>query len=446
MRISDLVRMGLRNLNRRRARTALTVIGIVIGTISITVMFSIGIGLNKSFEEQVMQMGSMTMITVNNYADTMNSKGDYTGSKEQKLDDKLVESIKQIPHVKNVSPVTDVNIELHSGRYMNSTNISVMDSSSFEDFGFPALNSGDYNPSDSKRRVKIWAGKDLFSYFYDPNSSNFQSKAIDPEKDRITVSLAQDENTPTDSNTGKVTVDFKKYTADVCTFNTDDYSEYSYSMYMDRSDFENMYKDYLSQLTGDAKKKAKKKLTVYSSIKVNADNVKNVEKIQEAITALGYQSSSLSSMTKQMQQTSNMIQAVLGGIGAVAMIVAAISIANTMVMSIYERTKEIGVMKVLGCQVSDIKKLFLFESGMMGLIGGVIGIALRYLASFIINRFGGQILSSMDGGGGASKLSIIPWWLPVASSLFALLVGVLSGYYPASRATKISAIEAMKSE
>jgi ABC-type antimicrobial peptide transport system permease subunit len=100
MRISDLVRMGLRNLNRRRARTALTVIGIVIGTISITVMFSIGIGLNKSFEEQVMQMGSMTMITVNNYADTMNSNGDYTGSKKQKLDDKLVESIKQIPHVK----------------------------------------------------------------------------------------------------------------------------------------------------------------------------------------------------------------------------------------------------------------------------------------------------------------------------------------------------------
>lgn len=439
------MKMGLRNLGRRKARTALTVVGIVIGTISIVVMLSIGIGMNKSFQESVMQMGSMTMITVDNY-----SWGDGTSDmqepKEQKLDDKLVNEIKMIPHVKNISPVINVSSKLTHGRYENNMSIYVMDAKAFKDFGMPDLKNGDYTTEKSNGRVKIWAGEGFFSSFYDPNSTNYDSKAVDPLKDRVKFSLTQDENTPVDANTGMPLIDFKEYNCDVCVFDTDEFSEYNYSAYMDVENFNKVYKDYLKNLTGDNRTKAKKKLTEYSSIKVNCDNVKNVEEVQNAIKDLGYSSSSLSSMTKSMQQTSNMIQAVLGGVGAVSMIVAAISIANTMIMSIYERIKEIGIMKVLGCQVSDIRKLFLFESGIMGLMGGVIGVALSYVASFIINKFGGALLQAANGGDGTSKLSVIPWYLPLLASLFAIGVGVISGYYPANRATKISAIEAMKSE
>ena len=67
-----------------------------------------------------------------------------------------------------------------------------------------------------------------------------------------------------------------------------------------------------------------------------------------------------------MLQTSKMLQVVLGAIGGVAMVVSAINIANTMIMSIYERTKEIGIMKVLGCMLKDIRKLFLFETHLVG--------------------------------------------------------------------------------
>ena len=82
-----------------------------------------------------------------------------------------------------------------------------------------------------------------------------------------------------------------------------------------------------------------------------------------------------------------MIQADLGGIGAVYLLVAAIGIANTMMMSIYERTKEIGVLKVLGCSLKTIRNMFLIEAGFIGFIGGIIGLILSLLVSVLINQF-----------------------------------------------------------
>ena len=141
-----------------------------------------------------------------------------------------------------------------------------------------------------------------------------------------------------------------------------------------------------------------------------------------------------------------MLEMVLGAIGSIAMLVSAINIANTMVMSIYERTKEIGVMKVLGCLVRDVKRQFLLEAGLIGLTGGIIGIGISYILSYLINKYGGSLLGSLVGEAVETKLSVIPFWLPFAAAAFGMLVGVLSGYCPARRATKSKAIEAMKSE
>ena len=97
-----------------------------------------------------------------------------------------------------------------------------------------------------------------------------------------------------------------------------------------------------------------------------------------------------------MQKQFAMIQAVLGGIGAVSLLVAAIGIANTMMMSIYERTKEIGVIKVLGCSLKNIRQMFLLEAGFIGLIGGVIGNILSLMMSFVVNKVVGS-MGSRDG-------------------------------------------------
>ena len=164
--------------------------------------------------------------------------------------------------------------------------------------------------------------------------------------------------------------------------------------------------------------------------------------MQKAITDLGYEARSNMEWLEQSRQQSQMVQAVLGGIGAVSLFVAAIGIANTMMMSIYERTKEIGVMKVLGCDMGNIRDMFLLESGFIGFMGGVVGIGLSFLISMAVNRFvGGEALTGIAG-----DLSRIPMWLNLAALGFAIFVGMAAGFLPATRAMKLSPLAAIRNE
>ena len=157
---------------------------------------------------------------------------------------------------------------------------------------------------------------------------------------------------------------------------------------------------------------------------------------------MGFQVSSRMDWMESSKQQSQMIQAVLGGIGAVSLFVAAIGIANTMMMSIYERTKEIGVMKVLGCDMGNIRNMFLIESGFIGFMGGVIGIGLSYGISGIINKF----VSLEETNGLVGNLSRIPPWLSVSAIGFAIFVGMAAGFMPAMRAMKLSPLAAIRND
>jgi ABC-type antimicrobial peptide transport system permease subunit len=136
---------------------------------------------------------------------------------------------------------------------------------------------------------------------------------------------------------------------------------------------------------------------------------------------------------------------VLGGIGAVSLFVAALGITNTMVMSIYERTREIGVMKVLGAELPVIKKLFLFEAGMIGFFGGLLGLVLSYLISWLVNSVGVSLFN-IGWGETTGGISFIPLWLSGAALVFATVVGIAAGFYPALRAMHLSALEAIRNE
>lgn len=146
-----------------------------------------------------------------------------------------------------------------------------------------------------------------------------------------------------------------------------------------------------------------------------------------------------------MQKTTSSIRIVLGAIGAVSLLVASIGITNTMVMSIYERTREIGIMKVIGSSLGDIKKMFLFEAAMIGLIGGIMGLLLSYGVSYLLNN-AGFALMGFFGPGGGSKPSIIPIWLAGSAMVFTTIIGLVSGYYPARRAMNLSALEAIRKD
>ena len=180
----------------------------------------------------------------------------------------------------------------------------------------------------------------------------------------------------------------------------------------------------------------------YSSAQVKVDDMSNVNDVAKQIREMGYNVETnveyMDSMKKQMA----VIQAVLGGIGAISLIVAAIGIANTMMMSIYERTKEIGVIKVLGCSLKNIKQMFLIEAAFIGLLGGIVGNMVSFAMSGAINMVTAQ--SSTLGVEG--NISYIPVWLVLISLGFAMLVGMVAGYFPALRAMRLSPLAAIRSE
>lgn len=437
MRISDLLKLAFRNLMRRKARTALTIIGVVIGTISIVVMVSIGIGVNQSFDEMIMQSGSMTIIRVQKYGAVYDEDGNYVDSKEQVLDDSVVEQIKGIEHVKAVSPVIYKYVQLYSGKYECGVSLYAMDCEVFEAFEFPPLQYGSYPTSENPSVVVL--SPESMAYFYNFSGRTYQEKSIDPLKEKVTLKFQEYQTHPRKK---QFSLDLKN----VAMMEQTDNWEYSYNIYMDLDYFMEVWQTYANTLTLEDRKRALTSISGYEEIKINVDNINNVAEVQEAIEALGYATYSEMQYLEPLKETSDMLQLVLGAIGSIAMMVSAINIANTMVMSIYERTKEIGVMKVLGCLVRDIKRQFLLEAGLIGLLGGVVGILISYVLSYLINKYGAGILGSLVGTGTTGKLSVIPFWLPFAAAAFGMGVGLLSGYFPARRATKIRAIEAMKTE
>lgn len=447
MKISDLIKMGLRNLSRRKARTALTVVGVVIGTISIVVMISIGIGMNTGFKSQVMELGSLSTITISKYAAIKDDKGNYIDTKEQIINEDLLNTVKQIEHVKTASPVLNAQLTLKIGNSVEGyAYCSVMDVEAMKEFGMPDVEYGEM-PTEENPDVLIMGSEVPKNYFYSTKGNRYEPYQFEAGKDKI---LAYMEMYQYELKDPTKKAEFYLGT-NIAILQQN--SQYDYQCFMSLDTFKKWYMEAIDYLKPSDKKKAIKALKEYETIQLNVDNVKNVSKVEQKIKEMGYQTESLNSYLAPLEQTSNMMQMVLGGVGAVAMLVSAISIANTMIMSIYERTKEIGVMKVLGCCITDIKKLFLFEAGMIGLIGGIIGIVLSYIASFCINKYGGPLFealmkstSVMYDNSVSTSFSIIPIWLPFLAAGFAIAVGVISGYYPAKRATKISAIEAMKTE
>jgi ABC-type antimicrobial peptide transport system permease subunit len=185
--------------------------------------------------------------------------------------------------------------------------------------------------------------------------------------------------------------------------------------------------------------------------------------IEKAIKEYGYSVHSLSEIRDDMQAQVGRAQLMLGSLAAISLFVAALNIMNTMNMAITERTKEIGVMKVIGCRLRDIRRSLLIEAGAIGLIGGIAGAALSLLISLVLNNLstitqalgiGENIdlsaifgsLGAAAGGGGGTALSIIPPWLIGGALIFATVVGLISGLAPANKAVKISSLEAIRHE
>ena len=133
---------------------------------------------------------------------------------------------------------------------------------------------------------------------------------------------------------------------------------------------------------------------------------------------------------------------VLAIVGMIALCVASLGIVNTMVMSILERYGEIGIMKAVGASDRDVKKIFFFESSVIGLLGGVFGLALGWVVSGLINQVVNYFLAKQ--GVPFIQYFSFPWWLCLGAVVFSITVSLLAGIYPALRAARVDPVVALR--
>ena len=430
----DLILMGIKNLWRRKLRTSLTVLGVVIGTSSIIVMLSLGFGLTEFFEQQISQWGSLTTINVHKkWVDPMQP-----GQKEVDLDNKAIEAFKLIPNVDAVSPMLETYGAVINGKYIAQVPIRGMDSSAMEAFGFEAAEGRLLNDNDE---LGVVFGSGMAQNFWDPNARIWREPKINLMKDRMSITLNPNYGY---KMPGQKEVTYKEYKIKSIGVLTEGNWETSYGIYMPINDVQKMIKE--KEKAENQRPQPGSSSSEFNRIDIKVNDIDNVAKIQDTIKEMGFEAYSLNDQLEFMKEQATMIQAVLGGIGGVSLLVAAIGITNTMIMSIYERTREIGVMKVIGASLKNIRNLFLFESAIIGLSGGIFGVGFSYLLSYLINKFGAQSFGESLGMYGATKISVIPIWLVFIAMGFSILIGIVSGYFPARRAMKLSALDAIRSE
>jgi putative ABC transport system permease protein len=164
--------------------------------------------------------------------------------------------------------------------------------------------------------------------------------------------------------------------------------------------------------------------------------------VQDKIKAMGYSAFSLNDLLQNAKRAFLIIDILLSVIGSIALAVSSLGIVNTMVMSILERTREIGIMKAIGGSDRDIRKIFLIEATTIGLLGGMAGIALGWLVGRVIN-FGANVYIERQGGE-AGNLFSMPFWLIAGAIGFSVLVSLIAGSYPARRAARLDPIQALR--
>lgn len=449
MKHEDLLRVCLQNLLRRKSRTILTVLGVLIGCCSIVIMVSLGIGMKESQEKLLSELGDLTIITV-----TAPQKG----HGKKKLDDKLLKEIRSLDGVEGVTPKLGFDAytcRLLAGpgnRYVADWSmLAGLDTAQMDKMGYQltdgtypaapgevavgqyfAYNFRDTLRPEGANTINRWdSGMDEDGRLLPPPDAYF-----DPLKQPLTLEV-----TGADGST--FTVPLKAVGA-VKEDNAKGY-ETSDGVMMSVADLQALLKRAANG------RSTPNSTPAYDSVLVKVSGIKQVDPVETAIKNLGYSTESMESIRKPMEKEARQKQMMLGGLGAISLIVAALGITNTMIMSISERTKEIGVMKSLGCYVYDIRVLFLAEAGAIGFIGGVIGSVISFVISLIINLVSlgfapENFLPAMLGAEGISRVSVIPPWLYLFALVFSVFIGLGSGYYPANKAVQIPALEAIKSE
>jgi putative ABC transport system permease protein len=445
MKLLDIVRLIFGNLNRRKGRVALTAVGVVIGTAAVVILVSLAIGLQKNANEQLYGIGDLTQIQVSPaYGEGMvvYSSGGGGGSKPSSgsspqtpklLTNQTLDDLRAIPGVVAVIPrdymMGGLTLKYH--RLEAGTNIIGIGTDDLGGLGMEATQGGV-----ELVRGTVIIGPLVASNFYDPNQRPGQPAPTAPDlydQQLIFVFIKYDLN----GNEIRKTLTYR-----VVGVLAQTQGESDWSIYIRLDELKELNEWALGRRINYNK-------DGYSLVIVKVDNVDHVLNINDQITAMGFQAYTPQSFVKGINNFYLILQVIFGGVGAIALLVAAIGIANTMAMAILERTREIGLMKAVGATNRDVLSIFLGEAAGIGFLGGLGGVLVGWLAGQGINVIALVYLaqqSTSQGGIPPSVAVSTPAWLPIFALVFATLIGLVSGLYPALRAATLVPVQALKYE
>lgn len=474
MKIPDLAELALRNLRESLLRNSLTTLGISVGVASLVAMLSLGIGLQQLFSRRLAKSGLFDTVLVTSRRDLrgMGRGEERNGpapAESPVLDEAARQEIERLPNVLEAYPDIRFITELRYDDKPHLTMISALPASAKSNDAFDGM-QGSFFSSEMAPEVilqKSFAeellGKTPTRGGEEPNVADLAKPLLGNE---LTMRYAQratsavppiplqaapsmnDAPTSADGSLAGASYSVVSRELKLKIVGVADLDPESMrgptrgKVFLPLRLAESLHVMQPADLREISR--AATDQPVYSSISVRVKNPAQVQLVEEAIKKNGFGTFSILDASRGLQQVFKVLYAFLGIFGSLALIVSSIGIVNTLVMAILERRREIGIMKAIGASDGDVKRLFFAEAGAMGLLGGVVGVAMGWAIGQVIN-FGTNLwLKSQSFP--PDHFWAVPWWLVALAILFSFVVSLVSGLYPAGRAAKLDPVQALRYE
>jgi putative ABC transport system permease protein len=421
MKLRDVLGTTLGNLTRHKARTALTTVGVIVGILTIVTMVSLGVGVQREMTDAFSSVGleTLRLYPVTEEVNAFDPFGQPERTKllTQDLVAQLAardDVVEAIPFLRLPNGVL-MNVRF-DGQEVQARPWGPQPSSVPDPFELPPeILAGAGDPPEGGGGVVVSDGL-LVELGYEPEE--FASLVGQPVEIVLYAPRGESQVFPLEL----VGITVREWST--AAFATPDRLAMLQWWYNDP--------DYLAHRG-------------YDEIFIRAKSLNDAVQLVDWLDSQEYEVQSLQMMLDMANRGMIIIQAMLGSVGTVALLVASIGIANTMIMAVYERTKEIGILKAVGAAPAQIRALFVVEASLIGLLGGALGTVGGWLLGKGLNVLILEILRwqdvPMEG-----TFFVVSWWLVLAALAFATLVGLLAGLYPAARAARLPPLDALRYE
>lgn len=434
MKPRDLLRLVWANLNRMRARVLMSGVGVLIGTAAIVILVSLAAGLQRSAAESFREAGALNEITLLGGSVLRAFGGAGNVREDTRLTPKVLRELARTPGVVAITPRESLvgGAQFQFNRLYSYTTVTGIDPGVVRDLG--------WKTQSGRVRLGRWnavIGARVAESFGDPRRPMRNQTPPDLQGQTLRLVVSR---TGADGQSTERTIRVR-----VAGVLAERGGQDDYTVFLALEDLEEINAWLLGQRPNRAR-------DGYTQAVIVMESPEQVLPFQTELLERGFFAFSASGTLQQLNIFFLILQAIMGGVGGVALIVAAIGIANTLTMAILERTREIGLMKAVGATNRDVMSVFLAEAGGIGLFGGLGGILVGWGVSALINAFARAYIEAQAAAAGATgaaaptDITYIPGWLPVLAVLFATAMGVLSGIYPAQRAVQLDPVRALKYE